>query len=370
MSDIDNFLNDIKNADIEGYTEPGNLEPGEPFKLNNRGQRSKAKYFLDPKNEPLPFQKGERKAVKDALHEKEGKFFHDNFNRPIRNITIPGLDKPHRHKKPKKFNTNLKSIGEVEFNSFANGFKEYLLECEAFPVYLKGQEYNKRTREPKPRVFQLKNRFQSNRNIRNVSNALDRFHGNAVFLTLTIDPKRHGWFYSWKHIATKLNSFMKVLRERLGIKKLNYLYVIETQTKTTFYPHVHILFLGIKRLEDWTLISKWWNWGFIWLNRTPEGEKIKDPIRYMMKYIRKGIVPIHDFNSKSFKNAVLLWLFDKRQFGKSNFLMQFLKMLYVPFINTDILKNYNVYTLDPPGGYLKYWRKLHNITYSGKPFIY
>jgi len=365
--ELSDFLNSVKSSDLlvsPVLTSSDDL-PASPVRFSNKGLRSKAKFFLDPKTSSRNYHSGERSRVKDNLLCENAKFFHDNFNRSIRNITVPGVDKPHRHKKSKKINTNLKAISDIEFNSFATQFKEYLEECQAFPVYLKGNEYNKVSGINKNRVFELKNRFQSDRNIRALSNALDRFNGNAVFLTLTIDPKRHSWLYSWTHISSKLNSFIKTLRKKTGIKKLNYVYVVETQLKSTYYPHIHILLLGIKRLAHWQDVAKWWGWGFIWLNKTKEGKKIRNPVAYMMKYIRKGMVPISDFSSKSFKNAVLLWLFDKRQFGKSLFLMQFLKVLFIPFINSDIVKNYIVYSLDPQGGYMAYWRKLHNIEYSG-----
>lgn len=307
--------------------------------------------------------------IKQALHEQEGKFFHDKFNRPIHNITIAGLGGAKRHPKP-KMTTEYSEIGEIEFNAFSESFKNYLIECEDFPVYMKGTVYKKSSKDKDSVLFQLKNRFQSTRNIRAVSNALNNFHGQAVFLTLTVDPKKISWFKAWTTISKRVNEFVKTLKRKLHVEDLKYIYVLETQLNSTYYPHVHMLILNYKRIADWHLIAKWWKWGFIWINSNKEGKKIRNPVSYMMKYIRKGIVALEDYMSKSFNNDVLIWLFNKRQFNKSNFLMQFLHMLYIPFINTDILKNYNIFELAPQGGYMKYWRKKHNITYQGKEFIY
>lgn len=284
------------------------------------------------------------------------------YHRPLYNISIPG-----KHKKKKTFHRHIEPFKEIDepiFNSYADQFQEYMQDCESFPVVLKGTKYDKKTRIKKDFSLQLKNRFQSDRNIKKLSNALNNFRGNGVFLTLTIDPKKIGWYEAWTGLSHRIELFMQNLRRNLKIK-LNYVYVVETQLNSTFYPHVHMIFLGIKRLADWRKIQEWWNWGYIYINKTNAGEQVRNPISYIMKYIRKGLMPTLDFESKTFKNNVLIWLFRKRQFQPSNFIFRFLGIFFLVVQDPDNITNIIIVELAPEGGYMAWWRKKHGINYRG-----
>ena len=284
------------------------------------------------------------------------------LKRPIYKL-YSGNGKKQKHNFHRTTET-FKSINEQIFNGISEQFQEYLQDCADFPVFLQGLKFDKRTREKQNYTIELKNRFQSNRNIKKLSNALNNYHGEGVFLTLTIDPKLIGWHEAWTNISKRLGLFMQTVKRHLG-KKIRFIYTMETQLNSTFYPHIHMLILGIHRVEDWRKIwHKWWKWGFIWINRTEAGETIRNPVAYMMKYIRKHIIEIDDFTSKSFKNAVLLWYFNKRQFNHSIKLLQFLGIFFLVVEDPDLIHNVIIVTLAPEGGYMAWWRKKHHITYN------
>lgn len=285
------------------------------------------------------------------------------YKRTIRHVSVPS-----GHKKKHNFHRHIEhfqSIDETIFNGISEQFQEYLTDCQDFPVVLAGTHYDVKTKSRSEFTLQLKNRFQSDRNIRKLSNALNNYHGEGVFLTLTIDPKKINWYEAWTNISKRLGLFMQTVKRHLG-NKIRFIYTMETQLNSTFYPHIHMLILGIHRVADWKKIwLKWWKWGFIWINRTEAGETIRNPVAYMMKYIRKHIIEIDDYTSKSFQNAVLLWYFSKRQFNHSIYLLQFLGLYFLSIIDPDLRKNIVIVELQVQGGYMAWWRKKHGITYHG-----
>ena len=166
-------------------------------------------------------------------------------------------------------------------------------------------------------------------------------NSNCVFLTLTYDPKQfnNDKFVMWTTIKTDLHRFMQKARikwirdhgetvivvngetGRYRSKKIaykgmqpfpKYIHAVEAQKNGN--PHIHIVFLDSKRLMDWRDIITYWGKGAIYINRTKEGERVKNPVNYVTKYITKN------FANPNFDNVraqSLLWLFNMRSFDRS-----------------------------------------------------
>lgn len=147
---------------------------------------------------------------------------------------------------------------------------------------------------------------------------------NAVFLTLTLDPKKYNYdtYKMWISIKKELNRFLSALRYYFRKKALSfpkYICTIEAmkgQEKNGFIgkgnPHLHIVFLGCKRIMDWRKLKKLWGLGHIFINRTYQGGKIKYPINYITKYITKTYT---NTNTENRLAQSLAWLFNIRSFS-------------------------------------------------------
>jgi hypothetical protein len=140
----------------------------------------------------------------------------------------------------------------------------------------------------------------------------------AVFLTLTFNPEKWTKANAWIGIGEQKNRFLTGLEyhissnEKITSRKRGLKYVSTVEAHKNGYPHIHILFFGIKRLVDWREIEKLWSNGFIWINANSKGEKIKNPIAYMFKYITKTFKTTNDKNELT---QAFLWYFTKRSYS-------------------------------------------------------
>jgi Protein of unknown function (DUF3296). len=245
---------------------------------------------------------------------------HDLQNR-IKNIII---DKP---KKLEDFD-NLEHVKTAFIDYMAYTFKHPKI-MHTHGYFDDGTEINS--------TWQALNRFQSNQNIKPLSEALANYNGPGVFLTLTIDPKKvNGLKDAWQTIAKRWNAFITRLSIELKKprKELHYIWVLEAQQNG--YPHIHALFLGIDYLfwagnkTEWLNdnphsknIKHFWKIGGVFINSTKNHNNIERPIYYMMKYIRKTFEPFNP-NDKKLLTQALLWVFNKRSWNTSRGIFQFL----------------------------------------------
>jgi hypothetical protein len=212
-------------------------------------------------------------------------------------------------------------------------FKEYLNYKADNPTLLHAHGVSNEG-EPIETTWEAPIRFFSNRNIKPLSDALYETKDKGVFLTLTVDHSRT-LKEAWENIAKRWNIFITRLAKELHIlrKNLHYLWVLEAQGNG--YPHIHALFLGI----DWLFwagnkkvwngdnthsknLKHFWKWGSVYVNSTKSGSNVKDPISYMMKYIRKTWNSNPD--SKAFLTQAMLWVFNKRSWNTSRNLPEYL----------------------------------------------
>lgn len=251
---------------------------------------------------------------------------HDLQNR-IKNIIIDNPEKLEDYDNLEKIKT---------------AFTDYMKNVYSHPKILHGHGEFEDGNEVNPTWIAL-NRFQSNRNIKPLSEALDNYKGHGVFLTLTIDHDLvDGLKDAWQKIAKRWNIFLTRLCIEKHIKRsdLNYIWVLEAQGNG--YPHIHALFLGIDYLywngnkEAWLNDDPhsknnkhFWKIGGVYINKTTwknkkgEYESIRNPVNYMMKYIRKTFSPYYDDDKKLLTQA-MLWAFSKRSWNTSRGIFKFL----------------------------------------------
>lgn len=232
-----------------------------------------------------------------------------------------------------------------DLTNVLNAFRRWCSHNEEFPRVLHAHGINSKG-DPIDATWQALNRFQSNRNIRPLSEALNNYEGPGVFLTLTINheivPNLKN---AWEGISKRWNIFMTRLSKELGVprKDIHYIWVLEAQANG--YPHIHALFLGIDWLfwagkkKEWINdnphsknLKHFWKWGSVYVNSTRSGESVKSPIDYMMKYIRKTFDPYSDDSKKELTQA-LLWAFKKRSWNTSRGILAYLNRSAAPSVS-------------------------------------
>jgi len=140
----------------------------------------------------------------------------------------------------------------------------------------------------------------------------------AVLLTLTMDPKKFNQdkFLMWSVITKEVDRFMQAVRmhfKRNNIIFPKYLWAIEGQKNGN--PHIHIVFLGARRLLDWRKLLKYWNNGAIYINKTNDGQTVRYPINYVTGYITKTF---GNTNYDNLRTQSLIWLFNHHSFNRSH----------------------------------------------------
>ena len=215
------------------------------------------------------------------------------------------------------------------FGNYIDGFKtRRLLYCvnskgEHLYLPLKHRFTRAYTKKVKSRMDSLNAQFSK---------------GSTVLLTLTLDPKK--WdskLDMWTNIKKELNRFMTSLRnhfkqdnkERVkrGLSPREfppYLATVQAHAgeknrkgdKSESYgnPHIHIVFFNAARLLDWREIRDAWGLGHIYINRTPDGKKIRNPVSYVTRYITRTFTKTTDENRLT---QALVWFFGVRSYTNS-----------------------------------------------------
>jgi len=239
-----------------------------------------------------------------------------------------------------------------DLTTVLTAFREWKKSYEDYPHTLHAHSVDEDGNE-KSITWRMLTRFQSNRNVIHLSEALNRYKGDAVFLTLTVDHSR-SLAKAWTGIAKRWNAFISRLRIEMGLKKdekLHYVWVLEAQENG--YPHIHAIFLGRKWLfragnkseyendnPHVKNLKHFWKWGSIFVNRTKTGKGVRNPVSYMMKYIRKTFSK--EPTGKEELTQALLWVFNKRSFNTSRGIFKWLGYLKEKF-STAKLISLNIY---------------------------
>ena len=292
--------------------------------------------FLTPKSSLDP---SKNNSTKEAVREW---LFFKRADKEITYIpaeSIVTLSTNHTEERIKALNAKHLScwLSDTEFDE-----NDYVL--EAFRDYL--EVANKRRlvvrkadgKGGAPIVYSAPNRFSYGyqRKVREALRPLlhERNFRNCVMLTLTIDPKKMSKSTAWRIFGEELNRFytslfrgiadeheahlMKLpekLRKHAWVDEYEHidnLPVIEAQKNG--YPHAHILFFNVRRLLDWRVIRDMWGLGHTWINGTPEGVKITNPVAYMFKYITKTFTKT---DAKNELTHAYLWFYHRRSYHAS-----------------------------------------------------
>lgn len=223
------------------------------------------------------------------------------YNRPF------GKSGPERIKAIKK-TLNTIDIRRIQ-DSCQDQFYEYLDRCDdAELVFIPNPDknlfgpsismpYRTRFNDEGRKVAALK-RYES------IWDKCSTTYKNAIFLTLTTDPKlQTNLWDANKKISKNFNRFMSFLTRRLGHRP-KYLNVYEFQGNGRL--HLHIIFFGIKYLiagaemrHLWTKYGQGEIFKFIsmknnngvweWVKSKPSDAGSKSPADYLKKYLKKAL---------------------------------------------------------------------------------
>lgn len=255
-----------------------------------------------------------------------------------------------------QFNNTVVKVKNNSLLTFAeNKFMDYLKQVERYHRYLHVRK-DEWWEDPNTGEFhdyrwawkRLTTRYSNSYHKRLMKRLIDLSHrkqsSKCVLLVLTVDPAKYGNDKTrmWLEFRHDVNLFMVKLRdmwlrrngERVTAFNVDtcryrtefielrdrpfpaYLRTPEAQKKPNSVgnPHVNLLFFDCTRLLDWRLIVKCWGKGNIHINRTQDGETVRDPIRYVTKYVTKT------FSNTDADNVLtqsLVWLFNYRSYSCS-----------------------------------------------------
>lgn len=325
--------------------------------------------------DPIHSNKGFYKSEKSELdfridksvcfnhHSVIANFFRNAIH--TRSLSPDQISHDHSSSKPKGFIENKHTLEDYQdIDNILTAFRSWQDRNYFHPKLLHAHGFNHKG-EPIDATWEAQNRFQSNRNIKPLSEALYNYKGKGVFLTLTVDHSR-SLQDAWQGIAQRWHIFMRRLileiRSAPGHKDfkqsdLHYIWVLEAQGNG--YPHIHALFLGIDWLfwagnkQAWIEdnphsknLKHFWKWGSVFINSTKKGENVKNPVNYLMKYIRKTFDPYSGDSKKELTQA-MLWCFNKRSWNTSRKIFEYLKYEKPePEIDMDLISMDNFERLD------------------------
>jgi len=135
----------------------------------------------------------------------------------------------------------------------------------------------------------------------------------CVMITLTFDRKRHSLIEACAIVGKEIRRFLNSLnewRKRRGFRKrLGYCWVIEFHRD--LYPHVHIIFPGLKYVAPKEVIEKLWGKGF-----TRVEQQRVDVAGYLVGYVSKAE------KKYGIAEKALLWFFGIRIHDRSKSLVK------------------------------------------------
>jgi hypothetical protein len=134
-------------------------------------------------------------------------------------------------------------------------------------------------------------------------------YSSAVKQELEFDANRYTIEESWEIAPKELNRYLTGLFKKIG-RRIPYLVTLEAHESG--YPHFHVVFFGVRRIEDWRKLAKRWGCGFQNIKRTSPYHGVE----YATKYITKTLATSFDDRLKMF-----LWFFNRRAIHNSRGLM-------------------------------------------------
>ena len=153
---------------------------------------------------------------------------------------------------------------------------------------------------------------------------------SGVLLTLTYDPKLISCIDAWRSVGRHRREFVNRLwqfrgRHRLGRKPLGFLSVLEVQPSTG-YPHVHMVFPGIRWLAGHADVNRIWGRGFT-------DVRLRDsmgPANYICKYLSKMSGWAAEYLAYLHTFAIRMYSVGRRYFLPRPFLLVGSRKVYLP----------------------------------------
>lgn len=152
----------------------------------------------------------------------------------------------------------------------------------------------------------------------------------GVLVTLTYDPKRISRVDAWCSVGAHRRAFVNKLwlfrrRGGMGKRPLGFLSVLEVQSRTG-YPHVHMVFPGIRWLAGYADIARLWSHGFTDVClRDSMG-----PTNYICKYIGKMSGWADEYLAYLHTFAVRMYSVGRRYFLPRPFVLVGSRKVYLP----------------------------------------
>jgi hypothetical protein len=246
--------------------------------------------------------------------------YHKRANQKALSFYINDISKPYKEKfvKPEFIDFYIyQSVLNNALITFAkSSFRKYLNQFKVSSRYILLNNDKKENL-----LLKLENRYCKSyqKKVKKRMNWLCYKYGNskAVLLTLTINPKKYNneKLKMWFDIKKQYHRFITGLKYYFKKQNRDFPpYVCSIEAQRNGNPHLHIVFLGATRIIDWRKIRSLWNKGFIFINRTYDGRKIRYPINYITKYLTKTYSLTDDSNLLT---QSLSWLFNIRSYNCS-----------------------------------------------------
>jgi len=209
-------------------------------------------------------------------------------------------------------NSSLLTYSQNMFDSYLKNLKKY-------------RRYIHITNGERSSFILLENRY-SNSYRKKIKSRMDwlahRYSkSGCVYVVLTLDPKKYGndKVRMLKEHKSDFADFIDKVRRsfiRAGLQMPKYLHTVECmkEPRSRGNPHINVVFFGCRRLMDWRKILQYWGKGNIRINRTRDGQTVRNPVMYVCKYITKTYCETNDENIVT---QSLVWLFNLKSFSCS-----------------------------------------------------
>lgn len=131
----------------------------------------------------------------------------------------------------------------------------------------------------------------------------------AVKQELTVDRTRYGLQEAWMAINHEFNRYLTGLFAEIGHRIP---YVAGVELHADGYPHIHIIFFGVKRIADWRKLIKRWGMGFQFIKPCSPQKGVD----YALKYVTKSLSKVTNKRAHAY-----LWYFGRRIYHSSRGVM-------------------------------------------------
>ena len=220
-----------------------------------------------------------------------------------------------------QFNSEIATVRNNSLLTYAeNKFTEYIENLKRYRRYVHVTRENQSSFVPLDTRYSNGYREKIYRRMNGL--AYQYRKSGCVYVVLTLDPKKYGndKVRMWQEHKNDFHDFIQKVRRnfsRCGLSMPKYLHTVEgmKQPRSCGNPHINVVFFGCRRLMDWRKVLQYWGKGNIRINRTWDGQTVRNPVMYVCKYITKT------YSNTCAENVLtqsLVWLFNVKSFSSSH----------------------------------------------------